>query len=103
MAFSPEIASIIKEMGYEWTITDAPLYDAVNQGTSIPYKQIGRVNGLPVFFRSNEWSNEFSQVRPNSGDYDVAKYVTDLRNNIDFEWFKAHKGYVVLAYDGETI
>lgn len=100
MAFSPELATVIKDMGYKWSITDAPLFDATNKGAVIPYKEIGTVNGLPVFFRS-DWSNEFSLKRPNSGDYDVSKFVEDMRQAVN-DWFRDQRGHFVIAYDGET-
>ncbi len=102
MAFSPELALIIKEMGYEWTITDAPLFDAVHDyKISIPYRNIGTVNGLPVFFRSN-WSNEFALEMPKRHDYNITAYIARMRQDIS-KWFNDHIAHLTLGYDVETL
>src|SRR3989344_1898656 len=69
LAFSSELAEILNYMGFEWAITDAPLYDAVyHRQPSIPHNRIGTVRGLNVFFRSDERSNELSIKMPEKKD-----------------------------------
>lgn len=102
MAFSPELAPIIKSMGYDWTVADAPLFDAVNS-VSIPYEKIPKVNGLAVFLRSNDWSNELTQRMPQRNDFDVANYARRMQANVGNGWFRGKKGFIVLAYDAETL
>lgn len=103
MAFSPEVAEIVRDMGYyKWTVTDASLYDATNPGTSIPYKEVSTVRDLPVFFRSNGWSNHFTQKMPEEKDYNVVKFFDKMSKGIN-SWFNGTMGHYELAFDGETI
>ena len=100
MAFSPEVAAILKQMGFKWTITDAPLFDAANEGRTVPYDTIGKVDGLPVFFRSG-LSNVVSLEMPQRGDYDMAGFVSRMRTEVS-SWFNGRRGHLTLAMDGET-
>lgn len=102
MAFSPDVASIIKEMGYEYAVIDAVSFDAVHKGNpTIPYNYIGVVNGLPVLFRSGKWSNELTLEMPTRRDYDMAACATRMKQGLD-RWFSDGVGYIVVACDGEA-
>ncbi|MFH0961465.1 MAG: hypothetical protein V1820_02165 [archaeon] len=100
-AFSAELAKTIKAAGYRFAITDAVIFDSANPGKSIPHSEVGTVEGLPVFFRSG-WSNEFTISRPGRKDYNLSRYVSDLKRATE-GWFNGKGGHLSLAYDVETI
>ncbi len=100
MAFSQELAALLAESGFSWTMADSVCYDSRNSDT-IPHNDLGTVSALPVFFRSG-WSNEFSMARPGRSDYDARRYVSDLASSCS-SWFGDTPGYFCLAYDVETI
>jgi len=94
MAFSPTLAKIVKEMGYEWIITEDVVHDL---DRAIPNDSIAAIDGLPVFFRSSHWSNTFSSYNPDRGNTNAEEFVHALDKAMP-------KGtYMILAFDGETI
>lgn len=102
--FPPELAIDKTTLNFlqnktEWALTDAVCYDAVNRGT-IPYNYIALYSGLPVVFRSRDWSNEFTLGMPGRNDFDLRNYVDRLKSGVS-NWF-GDDGYIILAFDGET-
>ena len=94
MAFSPELARSLREMGYSWTITDDVPFIWTGQDT--PATWIPRCEGIQVFLRSNFWSNLISF----HGD-DGRSTAEDLVNGLT-DWAGEEDAYIVIAMDGET-
>ncbi|MCX8178414.1 MAG: hypothetical protein N3D75_01135 [Candidatus Aenigmarchaeota archaeon] len=102
--FPPELAIDERTLEFlqrkaEWVLVDSICYDAVNQGT-IPYNYIALYGRLPVFFRSRNWSNEFTLGMPGRRDFDLRNYANRLKSGVR-NWF-GDDGYIILAFDGET-
>lgn len=101
LAFSREFARVIKEAGFKWSITESLLYNLANP-PPIPNREIGTVDGLPVFFRSDEWSNNLSQKFPNEEHmFDLAEFARRFKRETT-AWYGDKSGVVTLAFDGET-
>ncbi|MEM5799873.1 MAG: hypothetical protein QXZ43_04395 [Candidatus Aenigmatarchaeota archaeon] len=101
--FPPEMAideKTISVASSDWIIADSVSYDAVNDGT-IPYNYVGIFN-IPIFFRSRHWSNELTLEMPKRRDYDIREYTERLFKGIS-KWFNENNGYIILAFDGETL
>jgi alpha-amylase/alpha-mannosidase (GH57 family) len=101
--FPPEMAIDENSLAFidgVWAIADSVCYDAVNSDT-IPYNYVGLVKDKPIIFRSRNWSNELTLAMPSRNDYDIKGYVSRLKEGLE-KWFKGD-GYVVLAFDGETL
>ncbi|HIH49134.1 TPA: hypothetical protein HA296_06045 [Candidatus Woesearchaeota archaeon] len=99
LAFSPALARILSELGYSWTINDAVAYQCHN-GDTIPHHDIGILEGIPLFFRA-DWSNKFAMEYPKKG-WGTDRFVTDMNGGIS-GWFQGREGYLILAFDMETI
>lgn len=105
MGVSSSLISDLKDLNCLATITDAPVLDAISSD-HIPYDYVATKYGLPVFFRNNVWSNEFSSKRPDAKQFDLYKFAKDYASSLD-RWFSSDfsspKGYSILAFDGETL
>ncbi|MCX8179145.1 MAG: hypothetical protein N3E38_00175 [Candidatus Aenigmarchaeota archaeon] len=98
MAIDERTISIIQE---EWFIADSICFDAVNRPT-IPYNYVGTFGKKCAFFRSRHWSNELTLGMPAKRDFDIEGYVRRLKDGVS-KWFNGEDGYVILAFDGETL
>lgn len=101
MGFSSDLAKIIKEMGYKWTITDAPVFSAHND-KPIPHNYIASIHGLPVFFRAKVPSTDFAMTRPDSGDTNTEAFILELNKELKSR-FGDQSAYTCLSFDIETI
>ncbi|MCL5036961.1 MAG: hypothetical protein M1269_07600 [Chloroflexi bacterium] len=100
MAVDPLTLDIIRETGFDWTITDDIPFSLING--YVPYETVSTVEGLGVFLRSNLWSNKISLDRDRKGKPYKGKVMAKwLKSGMD-EWMKDHDGYLILAMDGET-
>ncbi len=100
MAFGHEIVSSIREAGYKWTITDDQPFNCIHN--EVPYNYIPVMEGLPVFMRSNLWSNKISMEKHGDGrkfsGWEIIQWLlTDM-----YSWFGDQDGYIIIAMDGET-
>lgn len=98
LAFSSNLARMVKEMGYEWIITEDIVYDIERK---IPTTSIATLDDLPVFFRSSTMSNKFSF--PTDGE---GKPINTLNAEKSVKWLNAQipdGSYAILAMDMETI
>ncbi|MEA2036050.1 MAG: hypothetical protein U9O94_00970 [Nanoarchaeota archaeon] len=114
MACSEELIEFLKELGFEWVVTEDSAYTS-NNGGLIPGLEIATVKGLPVFFRSNYWSNEFTGKMPKKGDYDLEAYIERMANSLtghvtdfsdrlsEFELLPKKFPYLLIGYDVETL
>ncbi|MEM5777637.1 MAG: hypothetical protein QXJ06_04290 [Candidatus Aenigmatarchaeota archaeon] len=101
--FPPEMAvdeETIRVAESDWVMADAISYDFVNRGT-IPFDYIG-IFVRPIFFRSSHWSNELTLGMPSRRDFNIESYIKRLLKGIN-EWFNGNSGYIILAFDGETL
>ncbi len=82
MGFNPQLAITIKEAGFAWTITSgiAMLQE------KFPSNRIHTINGLPVFFRADDWSKAFAMDFPNASNFDTNQFAEVMGNNL-FWWF----------------
>jgi len=100
MAFGHDIIETIKELGYKWVITDDIPFTCIHH--NVPYNYIATVEDLPVFLRSNLWSNKISLLTNCRGEKfsgkDIASWLIEDMN----KWFNNQDGYIILAMDGET-
>jgi hypothetical protein len=94
MAVSPEVLSILAGMGFSWTISDDLPFLA--SGGEAPGDWIPECCGIPVFMRSNMWSNNIA-----FHDLEGAAIARGLRHGLE-EWLGDGDGYIVVALDGET-
>ncbi|HHD92093.1 MAG TPA: hypothetical protein ENL06_00505 [Candidatus Portnoybacteria bacterium] len=93
MAYSPEVAKIVKISGFDWIILDEISYDPTNNQPLNPTNvyQIEKI-GLKVIFRSREISDAF--INPTFKNIsDFQKIIT--KNKI--------KNVLITAFDGENI
>lgn len=100
MAFGHEIIEAIKDEGYSWTITDDQPFNCIHG--EVPHNYIPVMDNLPVFLRSNLWSNKISMEHHADGSkfsgWDVFNWLLkDLSS-----WFGDQDGYMIIAMDGET-
>lgn len=98
--YSDEVGKVVREMGYDYTVTNALLYAEKNRKPQ-PFDRIVQINGLNLFFTSN-WSREFAMNRPDNGDFDTRRLMNDMFNGM-CKWFADKKGYTMWGYDIETI
>ena len=100
MAFGHEIVSTIKKMGYLWAITDDQPFDCIHN--EVPFDYVPVMDGLPVFLRSNLWSNKISMEHHGDGSKfsggEVVRWLVEDMNR----WWGGRDGYVIIAMDGET-
>lgn len=85
MAYSPEVAKLVKEMGYEWTILDEIAYSG-----KLGVADCGKIyedknSGLKIVLRSREISNKY-----------VPEAIDEILNNPDFK-----NKDIVTGTDGE--
>lgn len=99
-AYSDEVAKLVAEMKYKYTITNGTLYAEKNHKPQ-PFDRIVNSNGINLFFTS-DWSREFAMNRPDKGDCDTKRLVHDMCYGM-CSWFQEKKGYTVWGYDIETI
>lgn len=60
IAYSVEVAKIIKTLGYEWLIVDDFAWRGKENETRLDYNQVYEdTAGLKIVFRSRRWSNSF--------------------------------------------
>lgn len=100
LAFGHEIIDAIKECGYKWTITDDEPFNCIHD--EVPWNYIPEMEGLPVFLRSNMWSNRVSMEKHDDGAKFSGREVTDWLIYDMKKWWKDEDGYVIFAMDGET-
>ncbi len=104
MGISPSVLKLARALGISWTIADAPVYDfRPKLGQTIPYNLILGVEGLPLFFRSQDWSDNLSQRdrAHKLHGLNLEMYAHKLYEAIDF-WVNNSSGYIIIAMDGET-
>lgn len=100
MAFGPEIIDDIKNLGYKWTITDDIPYSCIHK--EVPFSYIASADALPVFLRSNFWSNKISfEKNKYSQNFKGSELANMLINDLT-KWFNGKDGYIIIAMDGET-
>jgi predicted glycosyl hydrolase (DUF1957 family) len=98
LAFSNDVGRIVKEMGYQWIITEDIVY---NIERKIPSTSVATLDGLPVFFRSSEYSNRFSFPIDENG-----KPLNTINAKQFVHWLNERirdDSYAILAMDMETI
>jgi predicted glycosyl hydrolase (DUF1957 family) len=98
MAFEPRLATLFKELGYQWTITDD--FSLESYGIKTPYNKIYTNDGVAVFLRSNLWSNKLAKH-----DQWIWKSPADFVNELAeglYAWIGEEEGYSIIALDGET-
>lgn len=95
MAFHPELARIVKKIGYRWLIADDLPF--VCQHGFAPYNFIPMTKGLPILLRSRLWSQALAFKEFSSG----WKFVEHLKIGLD-QWFGEKNGYLIIALDAET-
>lgn len=100
MAFGHEIVDAIKDESYQWTITDDQPFNCIHK--SVPFNYIPMVDQLPVFLRSNLWSNKISMENHGDGrkfsGWEICNWlISDMSS-----WFQGKDGYIIIAMDGET-
>jgi len=95
MALSRKVLQVLRRLGFSWTVTDdLPFLTA---GGSAPGDWIPACEGIPVFLRSNMWSNRIAF----HGD-DGARFARDIPAGLS-EWLGPEAdGYLLVALDGET-
>lgn len=59
MAYSPEVASIVKKMGYSWIILDEITFNNSNKKLDFSKVYKDKRSGLKVIFRSRDFSNSY--------------------------------------------
>ncbi len=100
MAFGHEIVSSIKKSGCLWAITDDQPFNCIHG--EVPFDYIPVMDGLPVFLRSNLWSNKISMEHHGDGSkfsgVEIARWLVEDMNR----WWNGRDGYVIIAMDGET-
>ncbi len=94
MAYSPSLAPLLLDMGYNWTVTDDVPW--VWTGGTVPCRTIPVVDGLAVLLRSNFWSNRISF----HGD-DGSKMAAEIIEGM-YDWTGNKDSYLLIAMDGET-
>ena len=96
MAFSTKCIELLKDHGYQWTVTDDEPFVAVYGKNSVPFNSIVSWDGFKVFMRSNYWSNMIS-----SGRYSFA----DVKEMMEYQipnWVGNAPAYLIIAMDAET-
>jgi len=97
LAYHDNLPDLFRRLGYRWTLADDGTMSYY--GIDVPYDDIYTSHGIPVFLRSNHWSNKLAD----------AQYV--WRHGKDFveelargmkSWIGERDGYIVIALDGET-
>jgi predicted glycosyl hydrolase (DUF1957 family) len=100
MAFGHEIVDSIRDAGYKWAITDDQPFNCIHN--EVPWNYIPEMDGLPVFLRSNLWSNKISMEKHGDGrkfsGWEVCEWLMNDMNS----WWQGKDGYVIIAMDGET-
>lgn len=100
MAFGHEIIDDIKNAGYKWTITDDTPFSCIHK--EVPFNYISEMEGLPVFLRSNLWSNKISlEKNKNNKNFSGSEIANHLLSDLE-KWFQRKNGYIIIAMDGET-
>ena len=100
MAFGHEIVDSIREAGYKWTITDDQPFNCIHE--EVPYNYIPVMEGLPVFLRSNLWSNKISMEKHGDGRKFSGWEIIQWLMSDMYSWFGEEDGYIIIAMDGET-
>ena len=85
MAYSPEVAKLVKEMGYEWTILDEIAYSGKLGVADCGEIYEDKNSGLKIVLRSREISNKY-----------VPEAIDEILNNPDFK-----NKDIVTGTDGE--
>lgn len=98
--YSDDVGKLVKEMGYDYTVTNGLLYAEKNRKPQ-PFNRIVQANDLNIFFTS-DWSREFAMNRPDKGDFDTKRLICDMLNGMS-SWFNGKAGYTLMGYDIETI
>lgn len=100
MAFGHDIIEAIKEEKYKWTITDDQPFNCIHN--EVPFNYVPVMDGLPVFLRSNLWSNKISmESHPDGSKFSGREICEWLINDMN-DWWKGQDGYIIIAMDGET-
>lgn len=99
MAFSPSLATLFKQLGYQWTIVDD--FSLGHYGISTPYDEIYTCDEVAVFLRSNLWSNKFAQYDSQWHWETPQDFVQELEASLT-TWMGEKDGYLIIALDGET-
>lgn len=94
MALDAATAKLIGEQGCSWTVTDDVPW--VSSGGKAPWNRILSSGGVPVFLRSNFWSNRIS-----FHGKDGAATALELKRSME-EWTGTEDACLVIAMDGET-
>lgn len=94
MAYSPELAEIVKQTGYKWIIADDI---AFLPDRNIPDNYILSLKKLFHFFRNSLWSDKFSFKNPSQGKTNAEEFIKELNSDMK------ENSYRILAFDIETI
>lgn len=100
MAFGHEIIESIKESGYKWAITDDQPYNCIHN--EVPWNYIPEMESLPIFLRSNLWSNKISMEKHADGRKFSGWEIIDWLISDMNKWWGGRDGYIIIAMDGET-
>jgi predicted glycosyl hydrolase (DUF1957 family) len=95
LAFHPNLARILKNLGYLWLIADDLPF--VYQYKFAPFNFIPKTYDLAILLRSRLWSQRLAYREFLSPD----DFVNSLRIGLE-SWFKNQDGYLILALDAET-
>jgi len=95
MAFSQKAISLLKSMGYNWTIIDDEQFD-FEYGYA-PHDHIISLDDFKIFFRSRLWSNRISffEIPTFEKLWERMKYEIPI-------WTQNKPLYIILAMDAET-
>jgi predicted glycosyl hydrolase (DUF1957 family) len=100
MAFGHEIIAPIRKLAYRWAITDDQPFSCIHK--EVPWNYIPVMDDLPVFLRSNLWSNKISMEKHGDGRKFSGREVADWMIGDMNRWWGGQDGYVIIAMDGET-
>ena len=97
LAFTGNLASQLKSLGYQWTIADDGNLDYY--GIEVPFDTVYCQDELGVLLRSNHWSNRFANNDNNwvHGQEFVEELLASMK-----QWMGDQDGYLIIALDGET-
>ena len=108
MAYSPNVATAIKEMGYKWIILDEIHFPKKDLNNKIKY-QI-KNNGLYVIFRNRQYSKSFPPEtiindldKLNNKARETNYLITAHDGELYGHWHKEDNGYYEKAFKNKSI
>lgn len=103
MAYASHVIPPLRRSWTRWTIADDDPYEAC-YGHKPPFDWIAADEGMPIFLRSNLWSNRLSRFdQPENHSYtNGAVFVRALLDGVRAWQGNDAEGYVVIWLDFET-